>query len=179
MFCPSCGVQSQTHQRFCKSCGTDLSLVSSALSSRDGFSSTRPDINQSGQAIDVIELNKQLARGYKDAVTGGGILLAIFVVVALMHERWAFWIVLWLLVWGCSSFAKGIGNIITARQIMNRFTSQTSLPQQPVMPRVQTNPIPYIPPQDKPSAPDYGQPDSVTEHTTRKLENVDSSAVEH
>ncbi|HZS48961.1 MAG TPA: zinc ribbon domain-containing protein [Blastocatellia bacterium] len=178
MFCPSCGTLAQPTQRFCKNCGTDLGVVSSALASRDN-QGVNTDQTQSGQPVDLTSLNKQMARGYKDAVTGAGILLAIFVVIVLMHERWAIWVVLWLLIWGCSSLAKGIGNILAARHTTASLSSQPQISSPRTTARVQTNPIPpYQPPAARTDPSGFHPPESVTEQTTRKLENIDST-VEH
>ena len=129
MFCPSCGKESLPNQHFCKSCGTDLGVVSRAMTSREPV--TLEQIPPE-QTTDLASINNQIAHGYQDVIKGGGILLAIFVVVVLLHEKWAIWVVMWLFIWGCSSLAKGIGNVLAARHTMNnlRLQSSQTLPNQ-------------------------------------------------
>jgi hypothetical protein len=176
MFCPSCGAQSLPNQHFCKSCGTDLDLVSTALNKRE---TAEPEPTPPVQTADLATLNNQIARGYKDVVTGGGLLLAIFVVLVLLHERgWAIWLALWFLIWGCGSLAKGIGNVLAARHILSNLRSQPLPSQARTTGKAQTSPIPYQPPAARTDQSDFHKPESVTEQTTRKLENPESSAAE-
>lgn len=53
MFCPKCGTETLETHKFCKSCGTDLKLVSDALSGREDL------MSQFG--IDLDELKRGLA----------------------------------------------------------------------------------------------------------------------
>jgi len=166
MFCPGCGKESGPNQRFCKSCGCDLGVVSQALGSR----TSQPPIAQSptNNSFDFAAYNKQLSRGYKEVGTGAGVMIAVLFVIFLVHENWMPWAVLGLMIWGCGSLGNGISKLIAASQ-MKRYaplTTQNPIPQ-PAFRAHTTSDLPqYAPPQAQPDA-----VPSVTEQTTRKLEN--------
>ena len=69
MFCPNCGVQSEGSQKFCKSCGTNMHLVSQAMSGKG-------DLLEFGQlSIDFEAVKKSavdFGRNLKGAVSNSG-----------------------------------------------------------------------------------------------------------
>jgi hypothetical protein len=164
MFCPSCGKESRANQHFCKSCGCDLGVVSQALSSKTSHPPLSASQTSVNPAFDFAAYNKQLSRAYKELGTGAGVMIAVLFVVFMVHERWMPWAMLGLMIWGCSSLGTGISKLIAANQMKrnSQFLPQTPV-QQPAFRAPTTSDLPqYAPPQVQPS---------VTEQTTRKLEN--------
>ena len=170
MFCPGCGKESAANQRFCKSCGCDLGVVSQALGSR----TSQPPLaiptpsGASNPAFDFAAYNKQLQRGYKEVGTGAGVMIAVLFILFMVHERWMPWAILGLMIWGCGSLGNGISKLIAANQMKRHAPLPTPNPiHQPAFRAQTTSDLPqYAPPQSQPN-----QVPSVTEQTTRKLEN--------
>jgi len=170
MFCPGCGKESLANQRFCKSCGCDLGVVSQVLSTKG---SQPPGVAQpapNNQGFDLAAYNKLISKGYKELATGGSVMLAVLFIVFMLHETWMRWAVLGMMIWGASSIGNGISKVIAANQMKQRALPMPNPTQQPVFRAQTTSDLPqYAPPQV--AGQPYDQVSSVTEQTTRKLEN--------
>jgi len=113
--------------------------------------------------------SKQLSRAYKEIGTGAGVMLAVLFILFMVHETWMPWAILGLMIWGCSSLGTGISKVIAAKQMKGNapLPIQNTI-QQPAFRAPQTSDLQqYSAPQAQP----YDQAASVTEQTTRKLEN--------
>ena|SRR5215471_5970901 len=171
MFCPGCGKESVANQKFCKSCGCDLGVVSQALGTRTSAPPVAPQTASNNSAIDFATYNKQLSRGYKEVGTGAGVLLAVLFILFMVHEAWMPWAILGLMIWGCSSLGSGISKLIAANQMKRNPPPLQNPAQQPVLRAQTTSDLPqYAPPQAQPADRGFDQVPSVTEQTTRKLE---------
>ena len=112
MFCPSCGSNNQAEVKFCTRCGTNLGIVSEALTGRLPAQTAAED--------DLMpKLMRDYYRGRKDTITGVTLLLAGLLIMAIlvgagMNAIGAFFIIFWMLIWGAASLAGGLGKWIAS-----------------------------------------------------------------
>ncbi len=128
MFCPTCGSNQNAEKRFCTSCGTNLSIVSQALTGQVNHQS-----NITPSAPNAIELERQreLSKGVRYAIIGGGILaFKLFSFISAGPFRggspfgfWSFF--------GFILLAIGISKIISHRPsaIVTPLTDSAPMPQ--------------------------------------------------
>jgi hypothetical protein len=93
--------------------------------------------------------------------------------IFMIHEKWMPWATLGLMIWGCSSLGNGISKLLAANQMKRHpQLSGQFVASQPIVSAPQTSGLPqYSPPQNQSGDSTYNQAPSVTENTTRKLEN--------
>ena len=176
MFCPKCGTKNPDNGKFCRSCGTDLSPVSDALSGKSnnklpGFGMIQPIepvmLNRKGKPISWESALSTLFGGF------AFIAVTIFLANSVMGTGWWFW----MLIPALTMIGTGLAQIIQIRRNEKNMISVTpnKIPQEipfqekPNLPSAQTE---YIKPPQK-SLYDTGElisPPSVTEGTTRHLE---------
>jgi hypothetical protein len=163
MYCPNCGWNNQGGVKFCTRCGTNLGVVSDALTGKLGEAS---QIDER-----MIKLLKDYHKGRRDAVTGavlipsGGLIMALLILAGLSPVA-SFFIICWMFFWGIPALADGLGKCLAAgseMKALNQLRSQGLLnPSREqiideTVPRYATDPI--------------NTPVSVTEQTTRHLED--------
>jgi hypothetical protein len=154
MYCPKCATQNSDDTKFCRSCGTNLSLVPQALTGRLPEASSgkrrRRDLEHEGPAT--------VANGITKAFTGVGFLLVSFAVFFLGSAVSIWWF--WLLIPAFAALGKGIAEIVSAKYGPNLTQGMS----QAAMPRAaRTGELP-------PSNEALFPPPSVTEQTTRQLD---------
>jgi hypothetical protein len=163
MYCPSCGSQNASGTRFCKRCGANLTGVSEALSGK---------LVQTGQNDELVKSLKDYFNGRRKLVMGasliaGGLfIMTLLIVVARFHSVPSFFMVSWLYIWGVIELAGGLSQFIGASGELkalgyNISPSRLQGPQHPELP-----PSPQSTYSTGPVAP----PASVTDETTRRLE---------
>ena len=167
MYCPSCGSNNLPDIKFCTRCGTNLGVVSEALT---GKITGKP-----GADDRVAKLLRDYYRGRRDSITGAVLIPAGLLVMAIMMAAGlkpigAFFIVCWMFFWGASALAGGLGKWLASQAELKAlgYSAQSQFqltsPQQGV-------PIPLR--ESQPSVYSTGpvdSPASVTEHTTRQLD---------
>ena len=166
MYCPNCAHENQPDIKFCTRCGTNLGLVSEALSRKPAGSAHIDE-----RTAKVI---KDYYHGRRDTITGMVLLPAAAKAMALLimfdiSPVAAFFIVSWMIFWGIASLASGLGKWVAAsgelkalgytppasklwtrlQKLLSR--GDAALPTNSLAERVEI-------------------PVSVTEHTTRELE---------
>jgi hypothetical protein len=175
MYCPNCGVNNQAEVKFCTRCGTNLGIVSEALT---GKIKTKSDPEERSAKV-----MRDYYRGRRDAITGAVMIPAALLIMTIMaaagmNPIGAFFVVCWMFFWGAGSLAGGLGKWIAASSEMKsagyglRSQFQDTHPQN-------------LPPamQADLAVPDYstgpvGYPGSITEQTTRQLEERRFAPVE-
>ena len=157
MYCPNCATQNADATKFCRSCGSNLSLVPQALTGRlpEARLSRRDKRHRRDREDDG---PATLANGITKIFMGIG-----FVMVACASFFFApagriWWF--WMLIPAFAMLGKGIAEIVTVR-----YSSPTPIPgaSQTAMPSPHTGEI--QPPGDV-----LYPPPSVTEQTTRQLD---------
>jgi hypothetical protein len=166
MFCPACATQNIDPAKFCRACGTNLEVISLALAAEANPAAQKTDQPSSG--YEIYFERKQAA---KRQMVQGGILLgvsALLAVMGLLAAKEPFlgfmlWSVFfgWMACWGTVTLAIGSSKLIGAKAKMphNKATGQ----------------IKSI----SPPAPAFSSsPFSITERTTRHLEERSQPAVD-
>jgi hypothetical protein len=167
MYCPSCGSNNQPEIKFCTRCGTNLGVVSEALTGKIA--------GKTGAEDRMVTLMRDYYSGRRDTVTGAVMIPAGLLVMAIlwasgMNPIGAFFIVCWMFFWGASALAGGLGKWIASSGELkslgygSQSQFQGALPQQGA-PLAQAD----LPPSGYSTGP-VGYPGSVTEQTTRQLD---------
>ena len=170
MYCPNCGSQNQVDVRFCTRCGTNLGVVTDALSGRP------PSVS----AIDerLLKVIKDHSKGRRDAITGAMLIPAGLLIMGLLISVGvapvgSFFIVCWMFFWGASALADGLGKWIAASGEMKTLKdiAGPNLPARPAQDQLGA----YSPPSHLTGPVEY--PGSVTDQTTRQLEQKGYSRI--
>ena len=160
MYCPKCATENSDETKFCRSCGSNLSLVPQALTGR------LPDSRSSRRRHRDRERNRELepqgpanlANGITKAFMGIGFLFVSLAVFAFAPAGRIWWF--WMLIPAFAMLGKGISEIVTFKYGPH-LTPGTSTPAMP--PAARTG---ELPPRNEVLFP----PASVTEQTTRHLD---------
>lgn len=159
MFCPKCGQQNPETGKFCRSCGTDLGNVTSALAAPR----TQQLVNSKGRPIN-----------WEGAITklfSGLAFLVVSIALAFtIGKGWWFW----MLIPAFMSLGSGVAQIIQLKKaeknmpVYSPFVAADSLPpaQNPSLPPPQTQ---FVSSESQYKTGDLVPP-SVTDNTTRHLE---------
>lgn len=156
MYCPKCATENSDETKFCRSCGSNLSLVPQALTGRlpEARSGRRRhrnrDIERGSSAT--------LASGITKIFMGLGFVFVSLAAFAFGPAGRIWWF--WMLIPAFTMLGKGISEIVSFKYGPN-LTQGTSKPAMP--PAVKTG---ELPPRNEALFP----PASVTEQTTRHLD---------
>jgi hypothetical protein len=166
MFCPKCATQNTEEARFCRSCGTDISLVpqavSGALAERLAAEDESPRRRRRRRHLED-RRPPSIERGFKSLFMG---LAFIFIAVIIMTRMpggsaWGFWMFLP----AAGMLADGIATLARLKEERRRLAPPQYQPTQayvPPPPRVSA-----LPPRETGEI--IAPPPSVTEGTTRHL----------
>lgn len=167
MYCPSCGSNNQEDVKFCTRCGTNLNVVSEALS---GKQTTPPEVDER-----MVKLLKTYYSSRRAALIGGltlplglALLMAMFINGFPEHLVVVGLIGLGLSIYGASVGIWGIGHWVDSSSEMKAL--DIALPKSlraPSREKLDTSRIPALPER---YSTDPIVPASVTEQTTRQLE---------
>ena len=162
MYCPNCGSETQTDSKFCRLCGTDLNIVSQALTGQLQTASEQTPSKESQR--------RRAAKWGFITFWGGVLLAALFAIIGdafvpLSHRLGVF--VGNLAPLGGLVSTLGIGLMIYSLFLPKSQSGQS----EPTKPKLRAEPRAQI------SSEPYRQPvRSVTENTTRLFEQSDSKA---
>lgn len=177
MFCPKCGTQNPDKGKFCRSCGTDLSPVSEALSGKTnnkmpdfGITATIQPLNFKGHKDKPISWEGAITKFFMGLAF---IVVSIVLAVTGMGKGWWFW----LLIPAFGMIGSGIAQYIQLKKT-EQYQQNSSLSPPPAQnvisspPQNSALPPPtpeYIAPETRYKTGDLVPP-SVTDGTTRHLE---------
>jgi hypothetical protein len=148
MYCPQCAAPIDG-LKFCRNCGTNVSLVSQAITGR--LPELRADESPS------------LARGLRRLFVGIGFLIVAIYLMRPGGERWG----VWLLIPGFGILARGIAEIIRVKQEQRAtFSSASGAVAPPLTPHGE-----FLAPTTSKLPP----PASITEETTRHFDHTADS----
>ena len=168
MFCPRCAAQNADDARFCRACGTDISLVPQAVT---GQLATR--LNEVGDD-DYTRRGRRgrkrgkptIERAVRSLVMGLAFVFVAFAVMAWAPAGRIWWF--WMLIPAASMIAEGISTYIRLAEERKRLAPTAYTPQPSAMPPAQQR-AGVLPPRN---TGEIIPPPSVTEGTTRLLDNV-------
>ena len=103
MFCPKCGIQNPETGKFCRSCGTDLGNVSSALSGQ--FQQQRQLVDHKGRPV---SWDKAIVKIF----TGVAFLAVAIALSFSIGKGWWFW----MLIPAFTSLGAGIAQYVQLRK---------------------------------------------------------------
>ena len=165
MYCPKCATQNMDNARYCRSCGTDLDLVSKALTGQlqvqppveDRF----PRRTRRGKIRDE-DRPPSVEGAIQGLATGFAFILVSFAVLFYAPAGRIWWF--WMLIPAFTMLGKGVAEYIKWKnqpvQLQGNQIRQPTVIAPP-------NPAPPLPP--RPTSEMYTPP-SATEGTTRHLD---------
>ena len=164
MYCPVCATNNLEGARFCRSCGSDISLVPQALSGRlsaEQSIATEEDSHHRRRRGGTPSLDKAI----RNIFSGIGFLI-IAIVLSFMPMGRAWWF--WMLIPAFAMIGGGIADWMRVKQTQPRSLPSGAMPPalsaQPQQPRAGEFPA-------RNTAELVMPPPSVTEGTTRLLED--------
>lgn len=152
MYCPTCGINQSDDRKFCTACGTNLGLVSSALSG------AAPGENEAWAAAISIQ-KRAMAAAMAKAAPGVGMLIGAFVLFETLPKGLGMWVSFGLIMGGIANVGKGVSQYIVAREELKQAQQRQ---QNALYRSVQPPPLP-------PPAVSDEAPGSITDRTTRNL----------
>jgi hypothetical protein len=157
MYCPQCAAPIDG-SKFCRNCGTNVSLVSQAITGR--LPEPRVDESSSlARGLRRLYGGVSLARGLRRLFVGISFLIVAIYLMRLGGEPWG----VWLLIPGFGILARGIAEIIRVKQEQRAtFSSASGAVAPPLPPHGD-----FLAPTTSKLAP----PASITEETTRHFDH--------
>jgi hypothetical protein len=158
VYCPKCGTKTERGINFCRTCGTDVRLVSAALTGVLGPADTNRKLEARSADRTQEDDGKIIARAVQEGSIGVGFLVISFCVFLFMPGGKFWWF--WLLIPTFALLGKSVAAYLELKH--------RSRPAASAVP-----PIPAAPPQaslDDAHQFELSPPPSVTETTTRHLE---------
>lgn len=166
MFCPKCGQKNPETGKFCRSCGTDLGNVSTALSAQP---TVKQLVNHKGKPIHWEGAITKFCTGL------AFLIISIVLSFSRMGESWWFW----MLIPAFGSMGGGIAQYIQLRRAEKEQPTFASPESNNVIGASQNYALPpqqtqWAAPKSRYQTGDLAPP-SVTDNTTRHLE-IDSES---
>lgn len=164
LYCPKCATQNMDNARFCRACGSDISLVPAALTGQMPQAPVVEEEDDSRRGRRRRRKRKEPT--YEKAFENMGVGLAFLVIsiaVALFMPSGRFWW-FWLLIPGLGCIGEGVGQFMRLRQGLPPASSAIS---QAELSSSSSRPADGLPPRSISEI--MSPPPSVTEGTTRHL----------
>lgn len=167
LYCPKCATQNTDNARFCRACGSDISLVPAALTGRMPQAPVIVDEDESRHMRRRHRRKERKAPTYEKAFENIGVGIAFMVIsiaVALFMPSGKYWW-FWLLIPTFACLGEGIGQFMRLRrELPNAPASATSAELPPSTSRAIAGDYPV-----RGTSEIMSPPPSVTEGTTRHL----------
>ena len=179
MYCPQCATPHAEGAKFCRSCGTEMEAVALALSGK-----SVPPAEGGAKAVEAMtpqDCMEKRIEGYK-GVASGLILMVVSLLIGLAMALFVpgdvpwilIWMVFfgWLAVWGGIELANGVGAVIEAKARLRMIGMAGGEPVVDTAPQQLSSPGESVPIANSSSAFRPTPPLSVTEGTTRNLDDL-------
>ena len=181
MYCPTCGSQNQVDVKFCTRCGANLAVVSEAISGKT--------VNHAQPDERMVKLLKDYFEGRRAPAVGGSSFTFGFIILALlmaagMPDHWSIFGLLGLatVIYGAIAAIAGAAQWIRSSSELKALSivaSQLALPRSAQPVTAFTAVDPGLSTKDQSPTDPITEPASITEHTTRQLdEKVHSPMLE-
>lgn len=172
MYCPNCGSNNQAEIKFCTRCGTNLNVVSDALS---GKSATLPQVDERMVKLlkDYYSSRRATLIGALTLPVGLAILMALLLIGFPEHFAIFGLIGAGLTLYGAIIGIWGIGHWIDSSSEMKALNIVVPMHSLPHVSKdkLDTSQVNLLPAAVERYSTDPIEPTSVTEQTTRQLEH--------
>ena len=166
MYCPNCGGQIEETQKFCRSCGANVSLVPQALTGQLPQLAPEEVETPPGRRHHRHHRPISIERAASLFFNGLGLIFVSFAARNFAPAGKIWWF--WLLIPAFSCMGAGVGQYLKLRE-----QQRQQRPQQPNPIITQQNfasPTARMPEISAPTNSEVASPSSVTEHTTKHLD---------
>ncbi len=167
MYCPKCAAQNIEGAKFCRGCGTDISLVPQALTG------TLPALSEEAEILQGKHRKKKalpMEKVMENIFIGIAFLLIVLGGAVFFTKGFIMWI--WFLIPGFTMVGKGVGQYLSLRQETPRPTPRLPFDRHEI---TSTPPRSVAAPATgelAPNMPLSSSINSVTEGTTRLLDEI-------
>lgn len=169
MFCPKCGAQNIEDSKFCRGCGSDISLVPQAMTGKlpekraVGYDAAGQPYDETGHRIRRKKEPPRLDKAITNLFMGVGFLVVAFSIMRFFPGGRLWWF--WLLLPAFSMLGGGVAEYVRVKQSKDEESKQPAIEPRPAMsPPARVS---ALPPRN---TSELVQPPSVTEGTTRHLD---------
>lgn len=183
MYCPGCGFQNPTGSKFCKQCGTNLAAVSDALSGSVKSTDTSEEL---GKLIRVHYAGRRKAILGATLIGGSMLVIIILGIFRFIPVHSFIWPLFGLSIWGIIELATGFSQWLSSQGELKARGYDLALGASAASRSLPSAELTVISAsRDSASSPGYstgpigGAQVSVTEQTTRKLEEKAPPQIEH
>lgn len=160
MFCPSCGHEDRTESKFCKRCGTNLRMVTLALTGQPLEDHDDAFVRKLATQQEMMS-HREMQKKRQGMITGGIISsfagLGIMIFLSVIEGPKPGMV-------GMVPFMVGVGLILSALLLYRpkRYSQHLAETPPPLDPSIGAQTVP----------PSFSHPESVTAETTRRLEEI-------
>jgi hypothetical protein len=165
MYCPRCATQNTDDAKFCRSCGTDISLVPQAVTGQLAERLAAEDYSHRGRRRRRNRGDKgppSIERAVKSLFMGLAFISIAFAIAVWMPGGSTWWF--WMLIPAAGMLSDGVSTYIRLSEEKKRLAPSSYIPTQSAV--APPRPASTLPPRH---TGEIIQPPSVTEGTTRHL----------
>jgi hypothetical protein len=178
MFCPKCGTQNIEDAKFCRGCGADIGLVPQAMTGEladkraVGYDAEGQPYDESGRRVRRRKEQPRLDKAVTNIFMGVAFLLVAFSVMLFAPGGRMWWF--WMLIPSFTMLGGGFAEYIRFKQSKGEEIKLPGIESRPSMPppaRVSALP--------QRNTSELVQPPSITENTTRHLDQSSEAPTRH
>ncbi len=179
MYCPKCGAHNIEDAKFCRGCGADIGLVSQAMTGElpdkraVGYDAAGQPYDETGRRIRKHKEAPRLDKAITNIFMGVAFLLVAFSVMKFAPGGRMWWF--WMLIPAFTMLGGGVAEYVRVKQSKGEEIKLPGMGSRPAM----------LPPPARVSAlpprntSELVQPPSVTEGTTRHLDQSPEAPTRH
>jgi MFS family permease len=160
MFCPRCGAQNSDDAKFCRACGTDISLVPQAVTGQ--LAERLSEQDSRGGRRHRFDREPTLDRAVRKLIMGLAFVFVAFAILWWTPKGYMWWF--WMLIPAAANLASGVSTYIRLAEKKQQLAPPPYVPAQAAVPPPTR--ASALPPRD---TGEIITPPSVTEATTRHL----------
>jgi hypothetical protein len=176
MYCPKCGAQNIEDAQYCRGCGGNISLVSQAMTGQlpekrtVGYDAAGKPYDETGRRIHREKEPPRLDKAIKTGFMGLAFLIIAFILAFTGDRRHDYWY--WLLIPAFTMIGGGVAEYVRVKQSKGTEKRLPDFQSRAAMsPPARASALPPL------NTAELVQPPSVTESTTRHLNEKQKSGV--